>query len=162
MVLIEFGDANAAAYIKFDGVDGETTDSDHKQWSDLSSFQQTIRKHNPSTATTRASSVAVFEDISLSKKIDKSSPKLAEATVTGKVFPIVEFELVSNTGTYLKYELKNVMISSYSVGGTANDVPTEHISLNFEEIKVTYTEKDSAGKSKGNVEYSWKVEEGIK
>jgi len=32
--------------------------------------------------------------------------------------------------------------------------------LNFEEIKVTYTENDSAGKSKGNVEYSWKVEEG--
>jgi len=32
--------------------------------------------------------------------------------------------------------------------------------LNFEEIKVTYTECDSSGQSKGNVEYSWKVEEG--
>jgi len=35
------------------------------------------------------------------------------------------------------------------------------LSLNFEEIKVTYTECDpSTGKAKGNVEYSWKVEEG--
>ena len=34
------------------------------------------------------------------------------------------------------------------------------MSLNFEEIKVTYTETDSKGSKKGNVEYTWKVEEG--
>jgi len=44
--------------------------------------------------------------------------------------------------------------------GTGDDIPMEEFSLNFEEIKVTYTENDSTGKSKGNVEYSWKVEEG--
>jgi type VI secretion system secreted protein Hcp len=38
----------------------------------------------------------------------------------------------------------------------------EEFSLNFEEIKVTYTENDAKGKSKGNIEYSWKVEEGSK
>ncbi len=27
-------------YIKFDGVDGETKDRDHKRWSDLASFSQ--------------------------------------------------------------------------------------------------------------------------
>ncbi len=39
------------------------------------------------------------------------------------------------------------------------DVPTEDFALNYEEIKVTYTENDNKGKKKGNVEYSWKVEE---
>jgi type VI secretion system secreted protein Hcp len=34
--------------------------------------------------------------------------------------------------------------------------------LNFEEIKVTYTEMDSKGKKKGNIEYGWKVEEAEK
>ena len=42
----------------------------------------------------------------------------------------------------------------------AEEVPVEDFALNFEEIKVTYTENDSAGKKKGNVEYSWKVEKG--
>jgi hypothetical protein len=42
----------------------------------------------------------------------------------------------------------------------AVDAPMEEISLNFEEIKVTYTECDTTGKAKGNIEYSWKVEEG--
>lgn len=38
------------------------------------------------------------------------------------------------------YELKNVLVSSYQVGGAgqSENVPTEEISLNFEEIKVTY------------------------
>jgi type VI protein secretion system component Hcp len=57
------------------------------------------------------------------------------------------------------------MVTSYSISGSAQgeDVPTEQFSLNFEEIKVTYTEQDKAtGQPKGNVEYSWKVEEGTK
>jgi len=64
--------------------------------------------------------------------------------------------------TYYAYELKNVLVTSYSVGGSgqSDDVPMEQFSLNYEEIKVTYTENDSKGKKKGNVEYSWKVEEG--
>ena len=64
--------------------------------------------------------------------------------------------------TYYAYELKNVMVTSYNIGGDgqSESVPTENFSLNFEEIKVTYTECDRAGKKKGNVEYSWKVEEG--
>ena len=66
--------------------------------------------------------------------------------------------------TYYRYELKNVLVTSYSVSGAAQseDVPSEDFSLNFEEIKVTYTENDNKGKKKGNVEYGWKVEEGEK
>ena len=90
------------------------------------------------------------------------------------------------TGTFYAYELKNVMITGYKVTGSnplanaliapapdsilpysgpfivqAVDAPLEEISLNFEEIKVTYTECDPiTGKAKGNIEYSWKVEEG--
>ena len=86
-------------------------------------------------------------------------------------------------GTFYAYELKNVLITAYKVTGSnplayaliapapdsilpysgpfivqAVDAPMEEISINFEEIKVTYTECDTSGKSKGNVEFSWKVE----
>ena len=88
-------------------------------------------------------------------------------------------------GAFYRYELTNALITSYKVTGSnplayalvapapdsilpysgpfivqAVDAPVEEVSINFEEIKVTYTECDSTGKSKGNVEYSWKVEEG--
>jgi hypothetical protein len=45
-------------------------------------------------------------------------------------------------------------------GAAPGEVPTESTTLNFEEIKVTYTEYDAEGGSKGNVEDAWKVPSG--
>ncbi len=156
-----------AAYIKFEGVEGEAQDKDHKNWSDLLSFSQGMTQPGGgATGATRRRGDVIVEDISLVKELDKSSPKIAEAVCKGKVFPKVEIHLTASIAdagrvTYYVYELKNVLVTSYNIGGSgqAEDVPTENFSLNFEEIKTTYTEYDSAGKKKGNVEYSWKVEE---
>ena len=159
-----------AAFIKFDGVDGECTDKDHKNWSILESFSQAIHKPGGGqTGVTRRRGDVVLEDIMCSKQMDKSSPKLAEAICNGKVFPKVQIHVTASYTdggrvTYYAYELKNVIVSSYQVSGSgqSESVPSDQFSLNFEEIKVTYTENDSQGKKKGNVEYSWKVEEGSK
>ena len=157
-----------AAYIKFDGVDGEALDKDHSKWSDLLSFSQGL--HQPgggATGATRRRGDVILDDINCTKELDKSSPKIAESVCKGKVFPKVEIDLTASYTdagrvTYYRYELTNVQVTSYNIsgGGQSEDVPVEDFSLNFEEIKVTYTENDSKGKKKGNVEYSWKVEEG--
>ena len=155
-----------AAYIKFDGIDGEAQDKDHKGWSDLGSFSQGMAQPGGSaTGATRRRGDVVLDDISCAKELDKSSPKIAEAVCKGKVFPKVEIHLTASYTdagrvTYYAYELKNVLVTSYNVGGSgqAEEVPMEDFSLNFEEIKVTYTEADPSGKKKGSVEYTWKVE----
>ena len=36
------GVVGGAAFVKYDGIDGEATDKDHKGWSDLLSFSQVI------------------------------------------------------------------------------------------------------------------------
>ena len=147
-------------YIKFDGIDGESKDKDHKNWSDLLSFSQAIS--NKSVEATKRRGGAVFEPILLVKELDKSSPKLAEAVAKGKVFPKVEIHVTntytdSGRTTYYAYELTNVRLPSYSISGTASvdEVPEEQVTLGFEEIKVTYTETDDKGKSKGNEEFTW-------
>lgn len=62
---------------------------------------------------------------------------------------------------YLRYELINVLVSSYEVSGMAEEGrPIVVVGNNFEQIKVTYTEFDDEGTSQGNVEFEWKVEEG--
>ncbi len=158
-----------AGFIKFDGVDGEAQDKDHKGWSDIAQFSQVIHKPGTGTGPTRRRGDVVLEDMLVSKEIDKASPKLAEAVCNGKVFPKVEIHCTASYTdagrvTYYAYELKNVQVVNYSISGhiQADSVPMEDVTLNFEEIKVTYTETDSAGKKKGNVEYTWKVEEGKK
>ena len=157
-----------AAYIMFDGIKGEANDKDHKGWSDLMSFGQAL--HQPgsgATGATRRRGDVILDDLTCSKELDKASPKIAEAVCKGKVIPKVEIHLTASTTdsgrkTYYAYELKNVLVSSYNISGSgqSDQVPMEDFSLNFEEIKVTYSEVDSKGSGKGQVEYSWKVEEG--
>ena len=156
-----------AAYIKFQGVEGEAQDKDHKGWSDVLSFNQGISQPGGgSTGPTRRRGDVILDDITVVKELDKASPKIAESMRKGKVYPKVEIHLTASytdagRQTYYAYELKNSLVTSYNISGSgqADDVPTEELSLNFEEIKVTYTECDNAGKKKGNIEYSWKVEE---
>jgi type VI protein secretion system component Hcp len=77
---------------------------------------------------------------------------------------VVEIEFTKRVDgmevTYLRYELKNVMVTSYQSTVDACGLAYDNLTLNSEEVKVTYTEIDDEGYSKGNVEWSWKVEEG--
>ena len=159
-----------AAYIKFDGVDGESKEAKHQKWSDLESLSQVL--HRPTggaTGSQRARGDVIFDDLQCAKMLDKSSPKISEAVAKGKVFPKVEIHFTTGMAdegrtTYLAYELKNVLVTSYSLSGhgQSESKPMENFSLNFEEIKETYTEITPDGKKGGNVDYGWKVEEGSK
>jgi type VI secretion system secreted protein Hcp len=183
---------HSSAYIKFEGIDGESQDTGHEGWSEIISFSQGISVPGAgTTTTTRRRGDVIFGDVVVIKQVDKSSPKLAEYMTKGTLLTKVEIHLTGPSegspcqGTFYVCELKNAHITSYVVSGSnplahaliapapevttpssgpfivqAVDAPMEEISINFEEIKVTYTECDSSGKAKGNVEYSFKVEEG--
>lgn len=168
MLLSGMQNVSAAGYLKIGDIKGESTDDGHKDWIDLLSVSHEISRD--STGKSHRSSTT-FGDIVLVKEVDASTPKLQESIATGKYIPSVIIDFTRNVGTerptevpYLQYELKQVQITSYSFSGAtqSDTVPTEQISLNFEEIKVTYTQYDEQGKKKGNIEYSWKVEKGEK
>ena len=118
------------------------------------------------TESTLPSGDAVLEDMLVSKDVDKSTPKLAEAVLIGRLFPKVEIHVTTSYGTqgrvtFYTYEMTNVQIVGYSVGNTEDGgVPMEEFYLKPEQIKVTYTEIGLDGSSKGSVEYSWNVKEG--
>jgi len=161
------GAASAAAYLKIDGVDGESKDRDHDKWIDILSIKEALSVPASTSVDggrTRAS--AVLEDIVLSKEIDRTSPTLRDKLARGEVISTVMIELTSTYGearqTYFKYELRNVLITSVSLSGTADSesVPVEELSLKYEEIKWTYTEYDDAGSKIGDVEAQWNVRTG--
>lgn len=158
-IAFPLSDAYAAAYIKFDGVDGEAKDKDHQGWSDLLSFSQSLHKPGGgSTGAARQRGDVIMDDITVTKELDKASPKIAASLAMGKTFSTLELDLTGSSSgegrtTYYAYELKNVQVTSYSVSGSgqSEDVPTEDFSLNFEEIKVTYTELDDRTGSPKNL-----------
>ncbi len=160
----------AGVYMKLGDIDGESTAADgHKDWIIIESVsaRMDISPRSVAAGATQPRADLTHDDFVLTKSVDAASPKLAEAVCKGKVFPKVEIEMTSSYGgaraTYLKYELKNVMVTSYSVNASGADaVPVENFTLNFEEVKVSYDPQGMKSKSKGKVEAQWKVEEGEK
>jgi type VI secretion system Hcp family effector len=120
--------AFAAWYAKFDGVDGSSKAAGHDKWIELQSFSVGL---TPQSLPRGAGRVTV------TKRQDVATPKLMEAATKGKVFPSVRLDVSSTSGgrtTYIRYELKNVYITSYSIGGASSAAPTETMALNFERI----------------------------
>ena len=159
---IDPGAGSTSIFVRFEAVDGDSVDATHRNWSDVRSFRQGQSSPPRSQAggsLRRAS--AVFADLVLTKELDKSSPRLADAVCRGKIFPRVQIHATRPIGgarrVFYAYELRNVLVSSYEVTGVDSALPVEEIALSFEEIGVTYTEYDGSGKPQGNVEYNWNL-----
>ena len=76
-------------FLKIDGVEGESKDQSHRDWIDVLSFDMSVsRPIGPGAGGGRAGGQAAeASDLSLSKYIDKSSPKLVLACCDGKAYP---------------------------------------------------------------------------
>mgnify|MGYP003573644375 CR=1 FL=1 len=156
-------------FAKYDGVDGESKDANHDKWIDVLSVDWGAHKPGGgSTGQSRRRGNVVTEDMQLTVEFEKSTPKLQEKMNMGEVIPKLEIEQTANYGgareTYLKYELKNVQVTSISTNASGNDEspPTVTIGNNFEEYKITYTEFDDKGNKGGNAETTFKIEPGTK
>lgn len=147
-------------FLKITGIDGESTDDRHPAWIEVLSFSMGM-----SHIWSGGSDQLFMEDIVLVKIVDKASPKLMEKCATSELISSVVIDFSFSTGdkvTYYKYELEDVLVSSFYCSGDSNDYkPTETVTLSFEWIKVTYTEFDiTTGSPKGNVEFTWDLELG--
>ena len=158
-----------AAFIKYEGIDGECDDVNHVKWIDVLSLDWSIHMRAPRLkGQSQRRGAAVVEDLVLTMEYEKAAPKLQDKCLKGEVIPKLEIEQTANYGgsraTYLKYELTNVQVTAFDVNASGNDEspPSVTIANNFEEYKVTYTEYDSEGNKKGNAETTWKVEKGEK
>jgi len=153
------------AFCKIDGIPGESTDDKHADWIELLSFNHGV--HQPASATASSSGGGTAErcehqDYTITKFVDKSSPKLYEYCSSGKHIKEVTLEYCRAAGDdkvkYLEIKLEEVIISNVNPGGDKNtrDLPTESISFNYGKIKWTYTQQKRAdGSGSGNVAGGW-------
>src|SRR5450759_161390 len=141
------------AFLKIDGIPGESTDDKHKDWIEVLSYNHGMTQ--PSSATASSAGGATTErvnlqDYSIVKHVDKASPKLYELCCTGKHIANVTLELCRAGGDKVKYmevKMEQVIISGVQPGGAAggsDTLPSEHVTFNFGKIKWTYTQQKRA------------------
>ena len=141
-----------AIYLKYDGIDGEVTQSDHTKWIEVHSFQFGIGRgiSTPTgNAANRESSHASVSEVVVTTAMDSSSTKIFTESATGKDGKKVEIHFVTtgNPGlTYAQYTLEGTLISGYSLS-SAGERPSESISLNFTKIEFKMTPYDNENKA---------------
>ena len=153
------------AFLKIDGIPGESTDDKHKDWIEVLSFD--FGMEQPSSATDSSAGGGTtervdVEDLAVMKHLDKASPKLYEFCCNGKHIKDVTLELCRAGGDKLKYlevKMEQVVISSAHPSGKSegsDGFPTEHVKFNFAKVKWTYTQQKRAdGSGGGNVAGGW-------
>jgi type VI secretion system secreted protein Hcp len=93
---------------------------------------------------------ANVQDLSVSFRLCKASPKLMQYCASGKHLDSALLTCLKSTGdsgqeTYQTIELTDVVISSYQTGGSGDDMPIESMSLNFAKVAQKFFSQDDKG-----------------
>lgn len=104
---------------------------------------------------------ANFQDISVTKWVDKASPILMLYCANGDHFEKAEITVRKAGKTpleYLKIKMNKVLITSVSTGGSGGeDRLTENVTLNFAEVEVYYVEQTDEGGEGDKPEFKWSI-----
>jgi type VI secretion system secreted protein Hcp len=144
--------ASAAAvdsYLQLEGINGESTESVHGNtgWIEIESWSWGVTNSGASAAGTGAGAGKVkFDEFTITKTMDSTSPLLYQACASGTHYPSVTIEMnhVGNSQGYLTITLSNVFISSFKTSGSG-DNPSETVTLNFQKIEYQYTNPSTTG-----------------
>jgi type VI secretion system secreted protein Hcp len=141
-------------------VKGESTRKGFEGKIELLSFSHGVAMQVTGDAGTRERTAGRpnHQDMAVTKYLDSASPILNQRCCEGKTFPQVEIIIGRNehdtTVELMRYTLKNVLISSVSIGGGGGDRPVESLTLNYTGIEWSYKSQKPGDDAKGKWDLS--------
>ena len=150
-------------YLQIDGIKGESADSAHQGWIELSSVNMGVAQPKSATASTSGGHTAErceHRTLSISKLADLSSPTLMQHCSMGKTIPKAKLEFMRADGDgkpvkYYEVELENVMIASMDQTVHEGSVLHDKIGLRFSKVKWKYTQQKISGGADGSTVGGW-------
>ena len=150
-------------YLKVGDVKGESVDAKHKDEIDIISWSWGISQSGTfHSGSGGGSGRSKFQDISVTKYIDKASPVLMKKCCDGTQYDEAILT-VRKAGTspleYVIMKLNEVIITSVQTGGSGGeDRLTENVTLNFAKFTVDYQPQGTDGAPDGgSVSMGWDI-----
>ncbi len=152
------------AFVKIDGIEGESADSHYFGWMEVLDYGINFdQKATRTTSSAGGFSVGRvrFSEFTFRKQLDLSSPAIAIACADGTHIDAVTI-VVCRSGKdkikFMEYQLGNCMISEVlTIGG--GEFPSETISITFAKIVWTYSQqKRQGGMVAGNLATGWNLQ----
>ncbi len=136
------------AFLKLDGIPGESTDAKHKDEIEILSFSWGVSNSGAAThGGGGGAGKASFQDFNFASMLQKSSPKIWLACATGEHIKSAVLTLRKAGGEtsagveFYKVTLTDVLVSSFQESGSegGDDRPFDSFSLNYAKIRTDYT-----------------------
>jgi type VI secretion system secreted protein Hcp len=157
------------AFLKLDGITGESQKTNHQGEIDLSSFSWGCSNSSSvGTGTGVSTGKVTVNDFSIMKATDSSSPVLFQKCCDGSVMATgvvtLQRQVQGEAAAYLVYTFTNVYVTSvqWSGSGGAGDSPMESVSFCFEVGSVDYTPLNDDGSGGNPIHGGWDVGQNIK
>jgi type VI secretion system secreted protein Hcp len=152
------------AYLQIDGIKGESADSGHQGWIELTSAHWGVTQPRSSSVSTAGGHTAGHSEhrtLSFTKLADLASPLLMQHCAMGKTIPKAKIEFMRADGDgkpvkYYQIELENVMLSHMDqVMRDGGGIVQDEIGLCFSKVKWSYTQQKIGGGSSGSTAGGW-------
>lgn len=152
------------AFLKLDGVDGESTRKGYEKQMAVMSFSW--GGSNPSTIGVTGGGgggKGELSSMTFTKKADGASPLMFQKCMEGEHIKKATLTLMKAGGKeavdFVKYEMEKVFIDAVSYSGSdgGDDAPMESVSLSFGKMSYTYTPQKPDGTKGSPVVGQWDV-----
>lgn len=155
-------------FLDIDGIPGESTVAGHVGQVDVLAWSWGMSNPGTTHGTTGTGPAkANFQDLSLTKYVDKSSPLLMLHSANGTLISTVTLYVENANGTakpaqIIKIVLSNVLVTSVSSGGSGGeDRLTENITLNFSKIEYDYSPLNPDGSAGTPITFAWDIQKNV-
>ena len=135
-------------FLKLDGIQGESEDTNHKNEIKLNSFSWGGTQVTTVAGTGGSGAGKVdLADFSVMKHVDKSSTPTFKALVSGthiKTGTLTAVKAGAAGKPFLKVDFKELFVTSQQLAAT-DEIPTESVSFSYNEIKIEYSQQNEQG-----------------
>ncbi|MCD0503057.1 Hcp family type VI secretion system effector [Bordetella petrii] len=151
-------------FMKIDGANGESKDSNHKNWSDIISFSWgATQPGNMASGGGLGAGKASFNDLHVVARIDKAAPAVMKHCASGKHLSKVELSVCKAGGQQVEYSkitLEDVLVSSVQLSGELN---SESVAVNYAfqaaRVKQQYWEQTEQGGKGAESLVAWDIKQ---
>jgi type VI secretion system secreted protein Hcp len=156
------------AFLKLDGIEGESQDSKHSKEIELLSVNWgAVQTGTAGYGGGMGGGKVNMQDFTCTKRFDKASPKLMLTCCNGEHIKNAIFTIRKagkDQQEFLILKITDVIVSSVSAGGSAeggDDIPLETLSLNYSKLELEYKEQKADGTLGGTVKSHWDVKKNM-
>jgi type VI secretion system Hcp family effector len=147
--------AHAAAFVKYDGIDGEAMGPDgYDDWFVADSFSFGVEREMKESGEKGGTAdinigVGELQECTISKSMDSSSAPLAQAAANGRSLGACEVCLSDGEtggvpGCYAHFVMERCYVKSWHTSAGADERPTEEVAFYYNKIAFRYVENEPA------------------